>query len=60
METDVLRAIEGIQIFPLISLVTFVLFFTGMLVWTIRLDRGRMTTCARMPLDDGERQGDRS
>lgn len=52
MEVETLRAIEGIGIFPVISLVLFVLVFSVMLVRVLRLDRRRVASYAAMALDD--------
>jgi hypothetical protein len=51
MYTEVLRDIDGISIFPIVSLVTFVLVFSIVLVRTARLDRSRLDRLARLPLD---------
>ena len=53
MYKDVLRAIVGIEIFPVLSLVIFLAVFVVMLVWVLRLDRDRLAACASLPLDDG-------
>lgn len=62
MYTEVLGSIDGIAIFPIVSLVVFVTFFTGMLVWAFRLGGDRLAALARMPLDptgDGAVRSDR-
>ena len=51
MHIETLRAIAGIEIFPVISLLLFVIVFTVVLVWTARLDRGRVDAAAHLPLD---------
>jgi hypothetical protein len=51
MYKETLRAIAGIEIFPVISLLLFVTVFTVVLVWTIRLDRSRVDAAASLPLD---------
>lgn len=51
MYKETLRAISGIEIFPVISLLLFVTVFTVVLVWTIRLDRARVDAAASLPLD---------
>ncbi len=53
MGMDVLRAIEGIEIFPIVSLLLFLVVFTLMLVRAARLDRAHLARCARLPLEDG-------
>jgi hypothetical protein len=52
MYTDVLRSIAGIEVFPVLSLVLFVTFFTAVLVWTVRMDRVRVDRLAALPLED--------
>jgi hypothetical protein len=51
MYTDILRSIVGIEVFPIVSLVLFVAFFTGMLVWVMRIEPRRLETLANLPLD---------
>ena len=51
MHIETLRAIAGIEIFPVVSLLLFVTVFTVVLVWTLRLDRARVAAAARLPLD---------
>jgi hypothetical protein len=52
MYKDILRSIAGIDVFPVFSLVVFLLVFTVVLVWTARLDRRRLAHLASLPLDD--------
>jgi hypothetical protein len=51
MHIDTLRAIAGIEIFPVVSLLLFVAVFTVVLVRTLRLDRSRVAAAAHLPLD---------
>jgi hypothetical protein len=51
MYTEVLRAISGIEIFPVISLIVFVAVFSGMLIWTARLPRRELVELSHLPLD---------
>jgi hypothetical protein len=51
MHIETLRAIAGIEIFPVISLLLFVTVFAVVLVWTCRLDRSRVTAASHLPLD---------
>ena len=53
MYKDVLRSIEGIDLYPVISLVIFVLFFTSVFLWVYRMRRSDVEELAAMPLDDG-------
>jgi cytochrome c oxidase cbb3-type subunit 4 len=51
MYTEILRSIAGIGIYPVISLVVFVTFFTAVLVQVVRMERSRVDRLARMPLE---------
>ena len=51
MYKEILRSIAGIEIYPVISLVVFVTFFTLVLVRVVRMDRSRVDRLARLPLD---------
>lgn len=53
MHIETLRAIDGVGIFPVISLLLFAGVFTAMLVRTLRLDRGQVAEYARLPFEDG-------
>jgi cytochrome c oxidase cbb3-type subunit 3 len=54
MNAEVLRAIDGVGVFPAISLLIFVAVFTGALIWAGRLDKARLDRFARLPLDEGK------
>ena len=54
MYAEILRSIAGIGIYPVISLVVFVTFFTGVLVQVARMERSRVDTLSRLPLDREE------
>jgi hypothetical protein len=64
MDMDVLRSIDGIAIFPVISLVLFVTVFTTMLIGAFRMDGAALRERAGMALDreDGRdrAEGERS
>jgi hypothetical protein len=52
MYQDILQRIEGIGIFPVISLVLFVSLFSVVLVVVVRMDRSRAERLASLPMDD--------
>lgn len=54
MYKEVLRSIEGIGLYPIISLVVFFLFFTTVFLWVARIGRKDAQDMAAMPLDDDE------
>lgn len=52
MYTEILRGIEGIGVFPIISLLLFVAVFSVVIIWAIRADRTRLDQHAALPLID--------
>jgi len=52
MYKDVLRSIENIDTMPLISLIVFMLFFIGMFIWVIKVDKGYIERMKSLPLND--------
>jgi hypothetical protein len=51
MYQEVLRAISGIEVYPVVSLVLFVAVFSFVLIRTARLERRHLETLAALPLD---------
>ncbi len=51
MYKDVLQAMAGVEIFPIISLLLFVAAFLGVVVYVVRMDRTEVRRCSRLPLD---------
>jgi hypothetical protein len=54
---NVLEHIEGVEVFPLISLVVFFLFFTVIIIWTIKADITYMKKMANLPLEENSNNG---
>lgn len=51
---DNLATINGVEIYPIISLLIFVLFFSGVIYWVIRIDKKEVKELEQMPLLDDE------
>lgn len=56
MIRDVLQSIEGIEIYPIISLLIFVSFFIGMGIWLLRIDKNKINKFKRIPFDNDNNQ----
>jgi len=52
MYKEILQSITGIEVFPVISLVLFVIVFSAVLISVSRMDRARANDLAALPLDD--------
>jgi len=49
---NVLESISGVEIFPIISLLIFVVFFTLVLIWVFKLDKKTINKLENMPLEE--------
>jgi cytochrome c oxidase cbb3-type subunit 4 len=48
---ELLQSIEGIEIFPLISLFIFLALSIGLVIWIVKLDKGYVKEMETLPLD---------
>ena len=44
--------IQGIEIWPIISLTIFLTFFIGLLIWVWKVDKGYINEMENMPIDN--------
>ena len=51
MYKEILRGIGGIDVYPVVSLIIFVTFFTIVIVRALRMDARRVGRLAALPLD---------
>lgn len=51
----VLRSMEGVDIYPVISLIIFFVFFMGLLWWVFRKDGQYINTVSELPFQDDEK-----
>jgi cytochrome c oxidase cbb3-type subunit IV len=58
MYKNVLQSIEGVEIYPIISLLVFVVFFAGLLVWVLRVDKSYIKEMELLPLEEKEKRGE--
>jgi len=55
MIEHVLHHLNGVEIFGIISVCLFFTFFTGMLLWAVRLKKNYLHSMQDLPLDGGEK-----
>ncbi len=55
MYKEILQGIEGIDIYPIISLVIFVAFFLTASIWIVKLDRNYIKEMENLPLDNSDK-----
>jgi len=49
-----METIAGIEIFPLISLIIFFLFFVALIIYVVKADKNRFQEISRLPLESKE------
>ena len=54
MYKQILESIEGIGIYPIISLVMFFFFFVIMIIWLFKMDKNYLKRMEHLPLDQNE------
>lgn len=47
-----MTSIDGIEIFPIISLIIFVAFFVGVIWYLVKADKKKINELKQMPLDE--------
>jgi len=52
MYKDVLRSIENIEIWPVVSLAIFFIFFICLGIWLVTMDKNYINEVKGLPLDD--------
>lgn len=50
-----LESIAGVDIYPLISLLMFFLFFIGLFTWVVKADKGFMERMSELPIENEDR-----
>ena len=51
-----LETIAGVEIFPMISLILFVLFFVGLIFFVIKADKSYINHMQQIPFDEEQKQ----
>ena len=52
MYKEILRSIENIEIYPIISLLLFMGFFLGMFLWVVFVPKGYIEHMKSLPIKD--------
>ena len=51
MFSHYLEAIEGVASYPVVSLLVFLVFFAGVLIFVFRMKKDHVDTMSRLPLN---------
>ena len=51
MYKDILQSISGIEIYAIVAMVIFILFFVGMTIWIIKVDKKYIKRMSELPIE---------
>ena len=51
MHKELLQSIEGVSIYPIISLIVFVVFFAVILIWMFKVDKKYIKKMENLPFE---------
>lgn len=51
---NILDGVAGVEWFPIIAMLIFLIFFIGMVIWVIRLKSDDVKANSHLPFDDEE------
>lgn len=54
MYKEVLRSMEGVSIFPIITLLLFMAFFIGLIIYLVKKGKSHWKDAANLPLESDE------
>ena len=52
MYKDILQSISGIELYAIVAMVIFVLFFVGMMIWVIKVDKKYIKRMSELPIEE--------
>jgi cytochrome c oxidase cbb3-type subunit 4 len=54
MYKEILRSIDNIEIYPILSLLIFLLFFVGMFIWVVKTPKEHIDHMESLPFDGND------
>ena len=56
MFKEVLQSIEGIEFYTIVSMIIFILFFVGMIIWLFKVDKKYIKDMSELPLEENDNE----
>jgi len=56
MFKEVLQSIEGVEFYTIVSMIIFILFFIGMTIWLLKVDKKYIKDMSELPLKENENE----
>lgn len=54
MIKEYLQSIDGVSIYPIISLIIFIVFFAVIIIWMFKVDKNYLKKMSNLPLETDE------
>lgn len=54
MIKEYIQSIDGVSVYPIISLIVFVVFFAALLIWVFKVDKNYIRKMENLPLEKDE------
>ena len=52
MYKEILQSISGIELYAIVAMVIFILFFVGMAIWVIKVDKKYIKRMSELPIEE--------
>ena len=56
MYKDILQSISGIELYAIVAMVIFILFFVGMAIWVIKVDKKYIKRMRELPIEENNNE----
>jgi hypothetical protein len=52
MYKDILQSISGIELYAIVAMIIFILFFVGITIWVIKVDKNYIKKMSELPIEE--------
>lgn len=59
MIKETLQSINGVELFPILALIIFIIVFAGVLLWVYKIDKKTIKEMESIPFDNFQYDGDK-
>ena len=56
MYKNILQSIDGVEIYAIIALLIFFLFFIGVTIWLLKVDKDYLKKMSKLPLESDNKE----
>jgi hypothetical protein len=56
MYKDILGSVEGVELYAITAMIVFILFFVGIIIWLIKVDKNYIKKMSKLPLQEDNKE----